>query len=164
MFLKINANSWPLRGIVSEFYIKVPPLFFNTPHRTAFRSLQSFLPLRVSDLQCHFKNWTQFTNTLFLFLPLNYISTFFISLLFNFFLVSFSSRSQISHLFDQINVAHIKDRYFITNIVFQDARGTEHRHHGYRNWGQRDFEPSSHNFIRLIKNYNWLTSTFVFSY
>ena len=119
----------------------------------------------ASTFQCCFKNWNLFTNPLYLFLPLNNISTFFISLLFHFPPGFFSyciQISHLSHLSHQINASHIKDRNFTTKLLFIYVCRIEHHRHGYQKLDQNFFDTISHNLIILIKNWNWFNSTFIY--
>ena len=46
-------------------------------------------------------------------------------------------------------------------LILQDACGTKNRHYGPQNVGQRNFETTSHNLIRLIKILNWIPLNYV---
>ena len=101
---------------------RVMLLCVDTSQWPDFCYFQILLPLCASNLRCHFTNWTHFINTCLLSIPLNYMSTFFISFLF--LLDYFLSFIQVTQLFYQTNEAHIQDRYSITKLLFQYSSGT----------------------------------------
>ena len=137
--IKFSKKGLPISGrYVAEYHksrakfrwcVLIPPIV------QIFVLSNFFLPLNALNFQCQFKKWTHFTDPFYLIPPLNNLSTFFINLIFNFFLALFSSYIQIAYLFHKINVYHIKYRYWITKLIFRDVCGTERHFHGSQNVG-----------------------------